>query len=67
MQHHDDGSALGCHIAQHRHQYLDGLGIDVGKGLIEQQQLCFLHQGAANQGALALAARELAQRAVGQM
>ena len=64
--HGDDGGPFGAEPAQALKQCVFGLGVHPGEGLVEQQQVRLLSEGAGEEHPLLLAAGELSDRAVGE-
>ena len=62
---HEQRPALGAQLAEQRLDQLGARGIHPGERLVEQEHPRVLHQGAREQRALALAARQLAEVRVG--
>ena len=62
----DDGGALGAESAQALEQGALGLGVHAGEGLVEEQQVGSLGEGAGEEDPLLLAAGELTDGAVGE-
>ncbi|MNV64618.1 hypothetical protein D3C71_1572690 [compost metagenome] len=58
MQHGDHRATLAVQPAQQRHQVVGGMGVDRGKGLVQQQHRRVLHQHPRKQRALHLPARQ---------
>ena len=61
---HEQRSSLGAQLGEHRVDQLGAGGVHARERLVEQQHGRVLHQRPCQQGALALAARQLAERNV---
>lgn len=64
---HQGGLALAAQPVEHTGDDLAAGGVHGAQGLVEQQQVGVLHEGAGEQGALLLPARELADLPIGQL
>ena len=67
QHHHDRGAAAGVELGE-QVEHLDLVGdVEVGRRLVEQQQVGALREGHRDPHPLALAARQLVDRAVGEV